>query len=109
MLTSRLFEIPSGSKNIDSIKTLGTVHLCQHLIDHSVSDSSAVMASVRSGGVSDPSLHGMCDLNDTHLLGAIESNSSKKSTQGFAALARSNSSLTYRITSVYLHQHLYDD
>ena len=28
-------------------------------------------------------------------LGAIESNSSKKSTQGFAALARSNSSRTY--------------
>jgi hypothetical protein len=35
----------------------------------------------------------------THRLGAIESNSSKKSTHGFAALALSNRSLTWESVS----------
>lgn len=107
---------PRRSKDVNSIEALGSVHLGEHLVDYSVSDSCRVVTTGRRGktrseeggeGKSARSFRrdGMCragaswnrsegGVGETNRLGAILSNSSKNKTQGFAAEARSKRSRT---------------
>lgn len=83
-----LLNLPCGSKDVDTIKSLGPIHLGQHLIDYSISHSSAVVTAAEM------STYDEAQRLVAYRRGAIESNSSKKSTQGLAALALSNNSRT---------------
>lgn len=87
--------LPGRGEHIYPIESLRTVHLSEHLIDNSVCHTSAIMAS--SNKISNHIMSRALirqGQSSSHLFGAIESNSSKKRIQGFAADARSKRSRT---------------
>lgn len=92
---------PRRRQDVDAVETLGAVHLGQKLVDDAVRHARAVMSSAPAH-VSTPQSEGG-GRGATHRFGAIESNSSKKRTQGLAAWARSKRSRTdFSLAPIYL-------
>ena len=83
--------LPGRSEYIHAFQTLRTVHLREHLIYDPICDAGTVVSSEKEKKLSERSL---TPPSRTNRFGAIESNSSKNRTQGFAATALSNRSLT---------------
>jgi len=100
-------------ENVDAVEAFGAVHLGEHLVDDAVRDACRVVAAARRSKASSAlaRMHSTRTETEreeerqrkTHRLGAIESNSSKKSTHGLAAWARSNRSRTlFSLAPMYL-------
>ena len=81
--------LPGRGEHIHAFQTLRTIHLGEHLIYNPICDTSTVVSSAW-----DMSKYHSTPPSKTNRFGAIESNSSKNRTQGFAAVALSNKSLT---------------
>ncbi len=81
--------VPCGSQNINAIQAFCSIHLGEQLIDHSIGHPSAIMTSANKLGNQHAQTRSDHEIH-TYRLGAIESNSSKNSTQGFAADALAN-------------------
>ena len=95
--------LPSSGKDINPIETLRTIHQCQELVDNPISNSGTVMSTFFFKKIQFRIGDRRQDERSSHRLGAIESNSSKNSTHGLAALALSKSSLTdFSLAPIYL-------
>jgi len=88
---STLFCLPGRSEHIHAFQTLCAIHLREQLIYNPICDAGAVMSSAKKNHMNDQFL---TLPSQTNRFGAMESNSSKNRTQGFAAVALSNKSLT---------------
>lgn len=77
---------PRRCQDVDTVQTLGSVHLRQHLVNHAIRDTGRVVTAIATPQLASvQASHKITVKEKTHRFGAIESNSSKKRMHGFAA------------------------